>query len=88
MPVKLLGALTNWPDSGAGLGLVTVVGGGGGGTDVVDRGGDDVDDGVDDVVDDVVDDGGAVGLVVETAAASSAGHPYRDASTVARSPPA
>jgi hypothetical protein len=69
MPVKLLGACTSWPDSGAGLGLVTVVGGGGGGGTADVALGNDVEG------NDVEGDGVVVPVAVETAVASSAGQP-------------
>ena len=75
----LLGAWTNSSDSGAGLGVVDVaVVVGVGDTAVV----------VVAVVVVVVCGADVSGAVVDTGVASSAGQPYRDASAVARSPPA
>ena len=82
MPVMLLGACTSCPGSGAGVGVVcvgVVVARGGGVGELLVRKGEFVVGEGDEV---------APGVVVETAVASSAGQPYREASDVARSPPA
>ncbi len=87
MPVILLGAWTNSPVCGAGLASVVVVGAGAtvvGAVAVVLDVGLVVSE-VSEVGDDVA---GASGTAVATAVASSARQPYRDASDVARSPPA
>ena len=83
MPVKLLGAWTSWsgPAGGGVTGgvagvVVVAVGDGVLGTVVVAGGADGLDVGV------------PLDGAVDTAAASRAGQPKRDASAVARSPPA
>jgi hypothetical protein len=68
----------SWSDSGAGLGVVGVA-------VVVPAGGVGLGESE---VDEVVDVGGEPAVVVDTAVASSARQPYRDANAVARSPPA